>query len=205
MEIDRTKIGLVYGSDTGATEEITHAIVQKCEFWEIDVQAVSKIDTSYFEQYDFIILGLSTWYDGDLQSDWEDFFEDFKTVDFTNKIIAIFGLGDQFGYDDYFIDGVGMLAEFVLKNGGRIIGHWPSEDYDFSASKASVDQDTFYGLALDEDNESHASEERIDRWTKQLHTELSDLSPYGQRVKTGNYRDNREKKLQAQEPKDKLM
>lgn len=176
MEIDilqKIKIGLVYGTDTGATEEITHSIVQKCDFWDIDVQEVSKIDSAYFKQFNFIILGLSTWYDGDLQSDWEDYFDEFKTIDFTDKTIAIFGLGDQLGYDDYFIDGVGMLAKLVMENNGKIIGHWPSADYDFTTSKALMEDGNFYGLALDEDNESHASEERIQKWINQLQFELS--------------------------------
>ena len=27
-----------------------------------------------FNRFDVLILGLSTWYDGDLQSDWENYF-----------------------------------------------------------------------------------------------------------------------------------
>lgn len=146
-------VGLIYGSDTGMTEEITHVIVDKCNFLDIDVQVVSEIDRTYFEQYDFIILGLSTWYDGDLQSDWEDYFEEFKTIDFSNKKVALYGLGDQYGYGNYFIDGVGILAEVILANGGKRIGNWPSENYDFSVSKALMDNGKFYGLALDEDNQ----------------------------------------------------
>ena len=73
-------IGLVFGSDTGATEEITHSIVQKCSFWDIevkDVRIVRKKDPQFFERFQFIIIGLSTWYDGDLQSDWEDYYDEF--------------------------------------------------------------------------------------------------------------------------------
>lgn len=172
------KIGLVYGSDTGATEEITHSLVQKCSFWDIEVRTVKKVykeEPNFFEGFDFIILGLSTWYDGDLQSDWEDYFEDFKEVDFTGKTVAIFGLGDQLSYEEYFIDGVGMLAEVVLENGGKIIGYWPTEDYSFSESKALLDDDTFYGLALDEDNELELTNDRLDKWIMQLQEELESI------------------------------
>lgn len=171
-----SKVGLVFGSDTGATEEITRSVVRKCHFWDIetmDVQKVKQRDPAFFERFPFIILGLSTWYDGDLQSDWETYYDDFKEVDFTGKIVAIFGLGDQYGYDDYFIDGVGMLAEVVLENGGTLIGHWPVEGYDFSESKALMDDDsTFYGLALDEDNQPELTDERLDAWIAQLQLEL---------------------------------
>lgn len=161
-------IGLFFGSDTGITEEITYDIVDAFE--NVEVKEISEASANDFEKYDFIILGLSTWYDGDLQSDWEDFFEEFKKIDFTNKKVAIYGLGDQIGYAEYFIDGVGMLAEVILENGGEVIGKWPVKDYRHTESKAIIpdDEDYFYGLALDNDNESDLNEERITTWIAQL-------------------------------------
>ncbi|CAA0180698.1 flavodoxin [Tenacibaculum maritimum] len=167
------KIGLIYGSDTGITEEITHAIVDywdSCELEVIDVQNTKKED---FTNHNILFIGLSTWYDGDLQSDWELYFEEFKTIDFTNKIIAFFGLGDQYGYGEYFIDGVGILAKVVLKNGGKIVGLWPTEGYDFSASKALYNETLFYGLAIDEDNEPELTKSRLTTWLASLKKELT--------------------------------
>ncbi|CAL2075186.1 Flavodoxin [Tenacibaculum dicentrarchi] len=167
------KVGLIYGSDTGMTEEVTHTIVDQWTLSELEVIEVSNVSPADFERFDFIILGLSTWYDGDLQSDWEDYFDEFKTINFTHKTIALFGLGDQYGYGEYFIDGVGMLAEVVLKNGGKIIGKWPTKDYDFSESKALISPgDLFYGLALDEDNEADLTQNRVHQWIHQLQKEL---------------------------------
>ncbi|WP_340065717.1 flavodoxin [Ascidiimonas aurantiaca] len=169
---DAIKVGLIYGSDTGITEAITRVIVQKCDFWDIEVMEVDKVEVSFFQKFDFMILGLSTWYDGDLQSDWEEYYETFKTIDFTHKKVAIFGLGDQYGYDEYFVDGIGMLAEVVLENNGQIIGTWPTEGYDFTESKALRDDNTFYGLALDEDNQSDLTEARLHTWITKLQQEL---------------------------------
>ncbi|MEN1785233.1 MAG: flavodoxin [Bacteroidota bacterium] len=174
-KFQKQKVGLVFGSDTGTTEEVAYSLVRKCPFWDIEVievRKLSKNDPSFFERFEFVILGLSTWYDGDLQSDWEDYFEAFKTVDFNDKIIAIFGLGDQYGYDDYFIDGVGMLAEVVIQNGGKLIGKCSVDGYDFSNSKALLDKNTFYGLALDEDNQPEMTNDRLDHWIAQLNLEL---------------------------------
>lgn len=166
-------IGLIYGSDTGMTEEITHSIVDNWTASEIDVMEVTNVSVADFEKYDTLLLGLSTWYDGDLQSDWESYYDEFKTVNFSGKTVAIFGLGDQYGYGEYFIDGVGMLAEVILANGGKIIGHWPIKDYDFSESKAEIEgQGLFYGLALDEDNEPELTQERLTTWLDQLAKEL---------------------------------
>lgn len=166
-------IGLIYGSDTGMTEEITHTIIDEWSSVDIDVIEVSNVSISDFDKFDFIILGLSTWYDGDLQSDWESYFDKFKTIDFTNKTIAIYGLGDQYGYGEYFIDGVGILAEVIIANGGKIIGKWPTEGYDFTESKALYNKEYFYGLAIDEDNQPELTQERLSNWITILKDELA--------------------------------
>jgi len=165
-------VGFIYGSDTGATEEITNDIAAKVEAESIEVIEVCNADVKDFRRFDLLFLGLSTWYDGDLQSDWEDYYDTFKAIDFTDKIIALYGLGDQLGYDDYFVDGIGMLAEVILENGGKIIGNWPAEEYDFSASKGLKNDTSFYGLALDEDNEPQKTPERIETWLSQVQKEF---------------------------------
>jgi len=108
------KIGLFYGSDTGNTETIALKIRDKISKENVFVVDMYDASIEEFAKYDKIILGLSTWHDGQLQSDWDTFFEEFKEVDFTGKTVAIFGLGDQYVYCDYFIDGVGIIGEVVL-------------------------------------------------------------------------------------------
>ncbi len=162
------KIGLIYGSDTGMTEEVTHSIIDISSL-NIEVIEVEFVKKNDFERFNNLILGLSTWYDGDLQSDWENYFDEFKTIDFTGKTVAIFGLGDQYGYGEYFIDGVGMLSEVILKNGGNIIGKWPTKGYDYQESKAKIDnEEFFYGLAIDEDNQPELTQERLQKWMKEI-------------------------------------
>jgi len=167
-------IGLIFGSDTGNTEEITNLIVEQWEYSTIDVVEVDQIYPEFFNKYDFIIIGLSTWYDGDLQSDWEVYYDEgFQAVDFTGKTVAFFGLGDQTGYGEYFIDGVGILAKIVIKNGGDIIGKWPTSSYEYIESKAEIaNEELFYGLAIDEDNEPEKTPERIDTWLALLKDEI---------------------------------
>src|SRR5690625_7569639 len=75
----------------------------------------------------------------------------------SSKQVALFGLGDQFGYGDYFLDALGMLHDVVLASGAEIKGHWPTEGYEFEASKAEIPgAGKFVGLGIDEDR----SEER---------------------------------------------
>lgn len=166
------EIGLFYGSDTGATEHVTELIVNKLGEDLVETHDVYKAKVEQFEPYNKLILGLSTWFDGDLQSDWENFFEEFKKIDFTGKKVAIFGLGDQMGYGEYFIDGVGILGQAVAENGGEIIGVWPTEGYDFEESVAEFEPGWFMGLALDEDNQREMTEERVDAWLAQITEEF---------------------------------
>ncbi|MEE9361189.1 MAG: flavodoxin [Cellulophaga sp.] len=165
--------GLIYGSDTGMTEEITQTITSLWEQYDMEVLEVANSSVEDFNRFDILIIGLSTWYDGDLQSDWEDYYDEFKTIDFTGKTVALFGLGDQYGYGEYFIDGIGILAKTILENGGRIIGYWPTANYDFSESKALYNEEYFYGLAIDEDNQPELTQERITAWLSILEEEIS--------------------------------
>ena len=119
-------------------------------------------------EHDMFILGIPTWYYGELQSDWEAYFDHFKTLDFSGKTIALFGLGDQWGYDEWFIDGVGILAEVLLENGAELICPWPIEGYEFEKSRAMKNENEFYGLALDEDNQYELTKSRCESWVNQV-------------------------------------
>ncbi|MDB2442699.1 flavodoxin [Flavobacteriales bacterium] len=166
------KIGLFYGSDTGNTETIALKIRDKISKENVFVVDMYDASVEEFAKYDKIILGLSTWHDGQLQSDWDTFFEEFKEVDFTGKTVAIFGLGDQYVYCDYFIDGVGIIGEVVLNNGGEIVGKWSTEGYEHTESKAETEEGLFLGLALDEDNQFDQTDDRVDAWVAQIKKEF---------------------------------
>ncbi len=168
-----TTIGLFFGSDTGNTEVVTDTIQERISDLEVFNVADCSIDD--YALFSKIILGVPTWYDGELQSDWDFFFETFQKIDFTNKQVAIFGLGDQFGYGEWFVDGIGILGETVMHNGGQIVGLTTIEGYDYEASKAEIEIDGelyFLGLALDEDNQRELTEERLNNWLDQIQKEF---------------------------------
>ena len=64
-----------------------------------------------------------------------------------------------------------------LENGGNVIGHWPREDYDFVESKALMNDELLYGLAIDEDNEDDLTHYRFQQWVEQLKKEIAELFP----------------------------
>ena len=172
------QIGLFFGSDEGNSERIAYRIQKRLGEDVVDVHDIADVTQLDFAGYNKIILGIPTWDFGQIQSDWEEFWGDISTVDFSGKIVAFFGLGDQFGYGEYFLDAMGMLHDVVIQTGPEIIGHWPTEGYEFDASKAEIPgTGKFVGLALDEDQQENLTAERLNRWCAQIHAEFGLDSP----------------------------
>lgn len=163
------EIGLFFGSDEGNTESVAQRIQQCMGETLVDVLDIGDATQLDFTRYDKLILGIPTWDFGQIQSDWDDFWNDLQAVDFTGKTVALFGLGDQFGYGDFFLDAMGMLHDVVVANGATIIGHWPTDGYEFDASKAKIEGDDFFvGLGLDEDQQEALTNGRIVQWCEQV-------------------------------------
>lgn len=172
------KVGLFFGSDEGNTEGIARRIQQRLGEDVVDILDIADVTQLEFAEYDRIILGIPTWDFGQIQSDWEEFWDDVADIDFSSKTVAFFGLGDQFGYGDFFLDAMGMLHDIVVEKGAQIIGHWSTAGYEFEASKAEIpDENKFVGLALDEDQQPTLTAERLNRWCAQIHREFKLPTP----------------------------
>lgn len=179
MSEENFKIGLFYGSTTCYTEMAAEKIQQQMNdlfgFDCIDLYNIKDDGLHRTAQYDVLILGISTWDFGEIQEDWESQWQDIRELPLDGKIVAIFGLGDQMGYADWFQDALGMLHDEVVARQARIIGYWPNEGYDFTASKAlTEDQSHFVGLSLDDENQYDLTDTRIAQWCQQLIDEMSD-------------------------------
>ncbi|MCC5945624.1 MAG: flavodoxin [Bernardetiaceae bacterium] len=164
-------IGLFYGTDTGNTENVSNKIVEMLGEENVDIFNFGETEAEAVAPYDFLLFGAPTWYDGELQSDWEEILPKFEEIDFTGKKIAIYGLGDQWGYGEWFCDAIGMIAEVIEKKGGTIVGHWALDGYDYEASKGERDG-KFLGLPIDEDNQPELTDERLATWIPQVLAEF---------------------------------
>ncbi|MEM7725581.1 MAG: flavodoxin FldA [Cyanobacteria bacterium P01_A01_bin.45] len=164
------KIGLFYGTTTGKTESAAE-MIQEMFGDGITTHDISQAETSDFEEYECLIIGSPTWDVGELQSDWDGFFEELDEIDFTGKKVAYFGTGDQMGYEDNFQDAMGILEEKISERGGKTVGYTSTDGYEFNESKA-VKDGKFCGLALDDDNQSDMSEGRIKAWVAQLKSDF---------------------------------
>lgn len=167
-------IGLFYGSSTGYTEIVVDLIKAEFELIAPDVLTVHNIaDVSVdkMHDYDYIIVGCPTWNVGQLQDDWEDEYNAIDELDLTGKKMAIFGLGDQYHYADNYCDAIGILGRKFAARGAELVGFTPTAGYQHTFS-LGVEDDHFMGLALDEDNESEKSPQRVSDWIWQLVDEL---------------------------------
>lgn len=180
MTTSPLKIGLFYGSTTCYTEMAAEKIQIKLnelighESVELfNIKDVSLTDT---ENFDKLILGISTWDFGEIQEDWESTWQDIANLNLADKTVAIFGLGDQLGYADWFQDAVGMLHDELIVLDCHIVGYWPNTGYDFTESKAlTEDREFFVGLSLDDENQYEQTDERINQWCEQVLSEMTSL------------------------------
>jgi len=170
----KAPIGLFYGSSTCYTEMAAEKIQRQFDKGAMDVMNIADTPVSEMQHYQQLILGIPTWDYGELQEDWEDHWDDIDTVDLSGKTVALYGLGDQVGYPEWFLDAMGYLHNKVLVQGANIIGYWPNKGYEFTESQAlTEDKQYFFGLALDDENEFDQTDERISTWCDELKTHFT--------------------------------
>ncbi|RLD34981.1 MAG: flavodoxin [Bacteroidetes bacterium] len=163
------KIVLLYWREGGNTERAARKIYELFDPECIEIYDVPSFNVDTIENYDLIIIGGSTvgadnWSDTSDDNEWTIFFRKLEQHNLTGKSMALFGLGDQILYPNHFVDDLGVLKEEVDKVGANLIGRWPVSGYSFTESEG-VEEDMFYGLALDEDNQAELTDERIKQWT----------------------------------------
>lgn len=164
------KTGLFYCKG-GATAVVVEKLKAAFGDSEIELIPIETVQKSDFEAHDNMIMGVSTWFDGELPAIWDEVVPQLKTIDLHKKCVAIFGLGDQQNYPDNFVDAIGILAGIVEASGAKLVGLTSVEEYTFNKS-AAVRGKQFLGLALDVDNQLDKTDERIKKWVEQLKKEF---------------------------------
>lgn len=170
---------LVYGTDTGNTEDVADRLQARFAEQGIVVECMNVTDVTpeTILAHRHCIFGIPTWDFGGIQADWESFEPVLEALDLSEHQVALYGLGDQFGYGDYFIDAVGWLHEILQPKVAKVLGYWPVGGYEFDASRAlSSDKQYLYGLAIDEDQQFELTDQRLDEWVAQLLKEFQQVS-----------------------------
>ena len=171
-----TTIGLFYGTTAGSSEAAAEAIKTAFDAFQPDLVTLHDIastDLDTFYEYDCLIIGVPTYNIGELQDDWFMVYEDLETLVLAGMPVALFGLGDQYGYSHTYQDAIGILGRrFRDDCGAELVGFTPTDGYDFTES-LGVENGQFMGLALDDDNQAKLTDERIRAWVQQLIREFN--------------------------------
>lgn len=161
-----SKYGIYYGSTTGTTREIAEKIAERLGVAPADVHDVADTAPDTVAAYDVLLLGSSTWGDGELQDDWPDFLHGLSALSLKGKKIAIFGVGDETNVDT-FCNAVGLLYGALQNTGATFIGDYPDNAYHFDHTDAEVNGKVV-GLLLDETNHPDLTDGRIDGWVAEI-------------------------------------
>ncbi|CAL4042705.1 Flavodoxin 1 [Buchnera aphidicola (Phyllaphis fagi)] len=170
------KIGIFFGSDTGNTEKIAKIIHKKIGENTSELYDISTCTQKDITKFNILMFGIPTWYYGEVQCDWDTFLPTLKTINFKNKIVSLFGCGDQEDYSEYFCDAIGIVYNIVKNQGAHLIGKWSTKGYTFEESKALLNNKYFVGLTIDEDRQSQKSETRINTWINNILLEIQNIN-----------------------------
>jgi len=142
-------------------------IYEKIGVDRAELKDVEQSSTKDLQAYEFLILGIPTWGIGEAQEDWKDLMMMMADLNLSGRRVALFGLGDQESYPGTFADALGRLYEVLQKTGCSFTGSWPTAGYAYEGSTA-VKGGKFVGLVLDEDNQAEKTDERLDKWLRDI-------------------------------------
>jgi flavodoxin I len=119
------KILVGYGTLSGNTQVVAESITQYLKTTknhDVEIKPHDEIQPDELTQYDFVILGGSTWDEGSANPATQTFFENMEgsTVNLTGRKFGVFGLGET-NYA-HFCAVADRLAEAIKSKGGEIVG-----------------------------------------------------------------------------------
>ncbi|MFZ5942452.1 MAG: flavodoxin [Bacteroidota bacterium] len=161
------KTAIIYSFNTGKTAKIATQIRDAFGDAGIELVNAEEITGKKFLEYDNLILGVPTWFDGELPNYWDEFVPELEDLNLKKKKVALFGLGDQKNYGENFIDGVGIMGEILESCGATLVGFTSVEGYVFESSRAKRG-DKFIGLAIDFENQGSKNKSRVAAWVEEL-------------------------------------
>ncbi|MDE6556257.1 MAG: flavodoxin domain-containing protein, partial [Duncaniella sp.] len=155
---------------TGTTAEVAKEIGRQLKVEDKDIHDVAETAPSAVGDYDVLILGSSTWGDGDLQEDMATFLDGLQSLDLREKEVAIFGCGDD-NMKDTFCNAVGEIYHKLHDAHPMFIAPFNNLPYTYSHSGADV-EGMIVGLCLDQTNHADETPARIKTWVEEIKKEL---------------------------------
>ncbi|OYZ64081.1 MAG: flavodoxin [Sulfuricurvum sp. 24-42-5] len=168
-----SKVGIFVGSSSGVTRNAAELLSQQLSGAQLIDMEEDYDGIEQFDDYDVLLIGSSTWGQGDPQRDWVDPLYDLdnERPDLSGKKVAFFGAGDQKTHGEHFLSALGKMHELFTSLGASSYGFVPTNGYDYKFSLAEKDG-KFCGLGIDDVNQEDMTEERIVGWATQLKSEM---------------------------------
>jgi flavodoxin I len=165
------KIAICFSFNTNKTSLAAKKIAEAYGQEQVDLVNAENITPEEFMSHKRHILGVPTWFDGELPNYWDEFIPALEDLDLKGRKFALFGNGDQKGYPENFVDGIGIMAAVLEKCGATLVGFTSTDGYSFESSKACRGN-MFLGLALDFENQGKQINQKIKDWVDQLKKEF---------------------------------
>lgn len=168
-----SKIGIFFGSSSGVTRGAAELLADEFKGAELIDMEEDYEGIDQFEDYDVLLIGSSTWGQGDPQRDWVDpLYElDNDRPDLDGKKVAFFGAGDQKTHGEHFLSALGKMHDLFTSLGASAYGYTSTGGYEYEHSLAERDG-KFCGLGIDDVNQEDLTEDRVKEWASQLKSEM---------------------------------
>ena len=171
MKPKQIKVAIIYSKKAAKTSQVVKMIHQNAAWKNIEDIDVENFIQNDLNEYDLLLLGVPSWFDGELPVYWDELVPYIEELNLNGKKVAIFGNGNQVDYPENFGDAVGIMSELVSAVGAKVIGYTSIEGYSFENSK-TVDGNQFKGLILDFENQLDKNEQRVKGWLQSIETSL---------------------------------
>ncbi|MDC1107130.1 flavodoxin domain-containing protein [Prolixibacteraceae bacterium] len=169
----KTKIAVLTSSQGKNTQKVVEKLKEFMpKSITLDSVDIDNSDGSELKKYKHLIMGVSTWFDGEIPYYWDEFLPSIEDQSFKSKKVAIYSLGDSKNYPDNFCDAIGILSEWLEKRGAKIIGYVPIDNYIFDTSYY-LDNEQFKGLPIEYKVDGSDWEKKLANWSKQIIKEFN--------------------------------
>lgn len=167
------KVGIFFGSSSGVTRGAAELLKDELKNAELIDMEEDFDGIEQFEEFDVLLLGSSTWGQGDPQRDWVDPLYELgnERPDLSDKKVAFFGAGDQKTHGEHFVSALGKMHDLFVSLGAEAYGYTSTGGFDYEYSLAERDG-KFCGLAFDNVNQEDLTQERVTSWAAQLKSEM---------------------------------
>ncbi len=168
-----SKVGIFFGSSSGVTRAAAELLSEQFLGSELIDMEEDFDGIEQFEDFDVLLIGSSTWGQGDVQRDWVDPLFDLtnESPDLSGKKVAFFGAGDQDKHGEHFLSALGKMHDLFVSLGADAYGFTSTDGYDYKFSLALRDG-KFCGLGIDDVNQEDLTLTRVIGWADQLKNEM---------------------------------